>query len=1305
MSRRTQNARWLISALSIAVVLAPFTLPVAAPSSVPAPVLGWPPAASFEMQPEEIAVPQDLIHQQALVRGHAGARAFTGSHRTWKATVDPFSGSVDRAFGDGIDLDEPTGRGFLARYAGLLAAGAMGNGSELVANEKASRPLGDSGARVLTFDQRKDGLPVLGAGVSLGVRDGRVVLVSTRALGPVTTSSRPRLGEAEALVAVARHAGLSDDGLALAKEPELAFYPRLESRGAAQVLRHHLVWRLQVKPPDAAFWQIWNAWVDAHDGRLLVFYPEARTAGSCTADPSQAKATARGGVRPNRADDTEVILNLPFAQVLANGKLVSADLNGRFPFTGGGSSGTLSGDNFRMHCDNCTFPLEPAAAGTASGDVDYGTGGGSSGPPVFGNGLSTPADRTGYFHLHQARQLMAKWDTLPFDEIDVFVNLDATCNAFSLSYMLGFFLAGNGCRNTGEIRDVMQHELGHTWDRFDGNDITNGGMSEWKADMFAVAMGGDACMGESFHISTGFPSPGCSGVRDINEKTTNKGIISIATNPCSGEVHCVGEIPGQASWHLLNNLMTGTDYITGAPLPAGNPALSPEQAKWIFERLILGGGPPMQVLNPAAAGVSIYDAIMLMDDNDANLSNGTPHAAYINAAFAHHGLAETPQVADSAACAPLSDPIVTATLDRDPATGLPLVRVTWTPVGGATNFDVYRNTSPGDAFLPLQRNVAAGPVVDSGVQTGATYRYFVAAVRRTGCAEISPGANVATVVVNPPDLKVLNATFAETPSASDGDGLLEPGERVAVHVTLNETSNISGASNVTATLVSASAASPVVAGGGGGPVSFGAVPAGGSATGASDFEVLIGPSEPCGGSVHLTLSASGNEGCWLDSFNLPIDASVGCAESPSAFVEVTPGSLHVVSLSGDADGIADNCEITTAAYEIRNGGTLASGPAVSTVTTTHPGVVLSPVPSCSAAGLAGGASATCQFTFSLGGASMAGVPFTLSATSSTNPAPSVLTATLGAEKNAPVFATQSFGFEGSLQGWTAKSFALSSLRAFAGTQSVRAGSIAIPNICASLTSPTFLLNASSASTLSLRAYVDIEPFSDQFYDRANVHIVDVDSGVHTVVSPASGMAYNASGDPTAGLCHDPGEVGWAGFLGGFNLATFDLSAFAGRRVRIEVNYGTDELDDREGIYIDDVSITNAAIEPPDTQSDTCTVPEVSSSAAPVQLQVNQPAAGQTRFTWQDLGPGFQYNVYAGTIGSYYSHGAAPVACQGLGNGITCNGTVCALDKANAALPGGSLYFLVTGTAFGREGTSGFASAGPERDPSQSTCLP
>src|SRR5678815_3883484 len=139
------------------------------------------------------------------------------------------------------------------------------------------------------------------------------------------------------------------------------------------------------------------------------------------------------------------------------------------------------------------------------------------------------------------------------DRIETFVNVDSLCNAYSLSSSVVFFHAGGNCRNTGEIRDVMQHELGHNWDRFDGNDITDGGMSEWKGDVIALTMGGDACMAESFRISTSFPSPGCSGVRDIDEKTVNGGTKSIAVNSCSGEVHCLGEIPGQASWHLLNN--------------------------------------------------------------------------------------------------------------------------------------------------------------------------------------------------------------------------------------------------------------------------------------------------------------------------------------------------------------------------------------------------------------------------------------------------------------------------------------------------------------------------------------------------------------------------------------------------------------------------------------------------------------------------------------------------------------------------------------------------------------------------------
>src|SRR5262245_50499214 len=183
-------------------------------------------------------------------------------------------------------------------------------------------------------------------------------------------------------------------------------------------------------------------------------------------------------------------------------------------------------------------------------------------------------------------------------------------------------------------------------------------MSEWKGDVLALAMGGDSCVAESFRISGG-PTSACSGVRDIDEAAAGRtdhtatpavcptcATLTRTANDCAGEVHCNGEIIGQATWHLLKTMLTGTDYITGAALPAGNPAIPAEHARWLLERLLIAGGPPMQTFNPTAAGVSVYDAIMLIDDDDANLANGTPHAAYINTAFQHHELAETPLVGD-----------------------------------------------------------------------------------------------------------------------------------------------------------------------------------------------------------------------------------------------------------------------------------------------------------------------------------------------------------------------------------------------------------------------------------------------------------------------------------------------------------------------------------------------------------------------------------------------------------------------------------------------------------------------------------
>jgi len=158
---------------------------------------------------------------------------------------------------------------------------------------------------------------------------------------------------------------------------------------------------------------------------------------------------------------------------------------------------------------------------------------------------------------------------------------------------------------------------------------------------------------------------------------------------------------------------------------------------------------------------------------------------------------------------------------------------------------------------------------------------------------------------------------------------------------------------------------------------------------------------------------------------------------------------------------------------------------------------------------------------------------------------------------------------------------------------------------------------------------------------------------------------------------------------------------------VEFNYGSDEGDNREGIYVDDVSVTNAALggAPADAQPDACVVPEVSAPAAPVPLHVTRTAGDQYDLTWQDLGPGFQYNLYAGQLGSFYSHGAGPLSCSGVGSGTSCAAGSCLRSVPGGLLPAGDLYFVVTGTAFGLEGTAGFASAGPERNPAQNTCAP
>ena len=78
-----------------------------------------------------------------------------------------------------------------------------------------------------------------------------------------------------------------------------------------------------------------------------------------------------------------------------------------------------------------------------------------------------------------------------------------------------------------------------------------------------------------------------------------------------------------------------------------------------------------------------------------------------------------------------------------------------------------------------------------------------------------------------------------------------------------------------------------------------------------------------------------------------------------------------------------------------------------------------------------------------------------------------------------------------------------------------------------------------------------------------------------------------------------------------------------------------------------------------------------------------------------------YNIYEGTIGTYYSHASAP--------GNLCSATFLDLGsgemRAEITPSAGNHYYLVTAFGEGSEGPSGFRSNGVEIDPGQSTCSP
>ena len=216
------------------------------------------------------------------------------------------------------------------------------------------------------------------------------------------------------------------------------------------------------------------------------------------------------------------------------------------------------------------------------------------------------AELSSYVFQSQIRQwalLYAPDISLTNSRMEVTVNIDETCNAY-FDGTINFMRAGDGCRNTGRIADVNYHEWGHGFHYYSLlSGEFDGSMSEGIADAVSMLNTGDAT------IAPGFFNSGYA----IRELETNR----VYPDDIVNEVHTDGLIFGGAVWDLVNVFAA---------------EMGEEEAYDKVSQLLAAAvrsGPTI----PEA-----FDAFIVADDDNGDLSDGTPNSCAIIEAFSQHGL-------------------------------------------------------------------------------------------------------------------------------------------------------------------------------------------------------------------------------------------------------------------------------------------------------------------------------------------------------------------------------------------------------------------------------------------------------------------------------------------------------------------------------------------------------------------------------------------------------------------------------------------------------------------------------------------
>lgn len=535
---------------------------------------------------------ESSYHMQSLIQQGGDWQQFVAKEPTWHATFDERTGMPRRSFGSPIQVvsvsnnPEDVALQFLQQHVSQFTTDIDLRLSNVSETEKYF---------YVDFNQFHQGSQVLFARATVRLsKDLRVVMFGLDLHPNIGVSTKTSTDQTAAFAELEKAFENPVDQINVVNPIAVLPIPR-NGKYEYKVVR-----AVEVTTQEPHWFGNYTAFIDANTHELLYRANNLHHAGhTFTATDEVTLENPHLGEEP---------ANLPYIRlVLDNGQTYYADANGQFDIDETlPVSGTLHLDGHWSYIQNTTEEFRISERVTITSETET---------IGFSDAVGLE-EKSAYYHANIVHDYMKQFlvDFAGLDEplqTNVNLNID-NCNAFYDGNSINFFTQGGGCYSFARVRDVVYHEYGHGINgRFyaeKGSSFRNGAMNEGYADIWGMGITENPMLGLGSRISN--PN---STVRRYN------GTPKVYPDNLIGQVHNDGEIIAGAWWR------TGQEI--------GDPQVMIR----IFSESMYG-----LATGPNGSEGQVYRDILLdailADDDDADLSNGTPHLTEIVESFAVHGI-------------------------------------------------------------------------------------------------------------------------------------------------------------------------------------------------------------------------------------------------------------------------------------------------------------------------------------------------------------------------------------------------------------------------------------------------------------------------------------------------------------------------------------------------------------------------------------------------------------------------------------------------------------------------------------------